>query len=93
MNDCCPTCKRKFAATKSTSGTKDLNTDLMKCRAALTCLTSAMRWPNEHISFYIAVAAEYTRLSNALSDYRLLWAIYRRSSKNAPYDQAEQEVA
>lgn len=91
MNGCCPTCKRKLPVPK-VLGVKELNDDLAKASAAMAVLSSAMRWPREHISFYKAVADEYLRLSRATRDYRLLWAIYRRSAKGVPYYQ-QSEVA
>lgn len=36
-------------------------------------------------SFLAAIALELTRMRLALTDHRLLWSIYRRAEKKAPY--------
>lgn len=36
-------------------------------------------------SFLAAVESELTRMRSALTDHRLLWSIYRRADKKAPY--------
>lgn len=46
-------------------------------------------------NFLAAIESELTRMRSALTDHRLLWSIYRRADKKAPYYEiaTEAEVA
>lgn len=98
-NKVCPCCGRKIIAKKSSAPKLDrrLEQDLGRANAAIAALATAesklvFRSFNESApspealaSFRAAVASERKRLSLALSDHRLLWAIYRRTDKSTPY--------
>lgn len=41
--------------------------------------------PSALTAFLAAIESELTRMRTALTDHRLLWSIYRRADKKAPY--------
>lgn len=78
---------------------KRLEQDIARANAAIAALATAeSRYtlrsvamtlsPEAFASLRIACESESKRLTRALSDHRLLWAIYRRADKTAPYYEA-----
>lgn len=83
----CPCCKQVIRAPKAVKAEKidpRITKDLAKVHAAIAALIAAESNP-----FYAdireAIAAEKLRMHRALDDRRLLWNIYRRIDKGAPY--------
>jgi hypothetical protein len=94
MSELCPTCGQVLPwKREARKGSKMLQDDLSKAQHAIDSLyavlsnpQSKMGW-NEHWSekemecFMEACQLEIERLTIALSNHKLLWAIYRRASK------------
>ena len=91
MKNVCPCCKRALPQAKCDGQSKELMKDLRKAEYAIDCLESALQWPGESESFRVAVQEELLRMNRALTDHRLLWAIYQRNSKTPCYAMAERE--
>jgi hypothetical protein len=105
MSNVCPCCGRKIIAKKSSAPKIDkrLEQDIARANAALAALATAeSRWrlrdeptpsPEAIASLRHAIESESKRMTRALTDHRLLWSIYRRADKSAPYWQAAEPVA
>ena len=86
---------QRKAASVVPKGDKRLEQDIARANAAITALATAeSRWrlrdeptpsPEALASFRQAVESESRRMTRALADHRLLWSIYRRTDKTAPY--------
>jgi hypothetical protein len=97
VSNICPCCKRRIPAPKSPID-KRLEQDIARANAAIAALATAEgRWrlrdeptpsPQAIASFRLAIESESRRMQRALTDRRLLWSIYRRSDKSAPYYEA-----
>jgi hypothetical protein len=78
---------------------KRLEMDIARAQAAITALANAdtklrLRGeptpsPEAITSWRKAIESETQRVRRAIVDHRLLWSIYRRTDKTAPYYQAE----
>jgi hypothetical protein len=107
MPNVCPCCHRRIPAPRKSASApkidKRLEQDLARANAALAALATAegrvrlrdepTPSPEAIASLRSAIQSEALRLTRALSDHRLLWAIYRRFDKSAPYWQAAEPVA
>lgn len=91
MKNICPCCKRSMPQPRTDTSTKALMHDLRLAENAIDALESALLWPNESESFREAVQLELERMTRALTNHRLLAAIYRRNSKTPCYAMAERE--
>ena len=98
MPNICPCCKRRIPASRKTATTdKRLEQDIARANAAIAALATAegrtrLRVCNEPtplpeaiVSLRQAIESESRRMTRALTDHRLLWSIYRRTDKTAPY--------
>lgn len=83
----CPCCKRRLPQAKTDGRNKALLHDLRLAENAIDALEAALLWPRESESFREAVQEELLRMNRALTDYGLLWRIYRRNSKVPSYVQ------
>lgn len=82
----CPCCNRRIPrAASAPKIDKRLAQDLARAESSLDALRKAFNSPGEHESFRVAVQDEIGRLLSAKSDHRLLWNIFRRRDKGAPY--------
>lgn len=93
MSNICPCCKRRIPAPrKSASAPKidrRLEQDLARANAAIAALaTCEQRLGLTGPEWRAAIESESQRMTRALTDHRLLWSIYRRADKSAPYWQA-----
>lgn len=88
----CPCCKRRMPQPKSDGRDKALLHDLRLAENAIDALESALQWPGESESFRVAVHEELVRMNRALTDYGLLWRIYRRNSKTPSYANAPARI-
>lgn len=83
----CPCCKRKIPSKRSAMVMdKRLAQDLIKAEAAIAICESALTNP-WYGNIRDAVEMEKTRLVRMLTDWRMLWACYRRRDKGEPYYQ------
>jgi len=87
----CPTCKRRMPSPKRTED-KRLTEDRFKAKRSLAILEAALSNP-WYFDLTEAIQEEQVRLVRALSDYRLLWTIYRRNGKGTPYYEQREEMA
>jgi hypothetical protein len=98
MPNICPCCKRRVPAPRKSATTdKRLEQDIARANAAIAALATAegrtrLRVYNEPApspeaiaSLRQAIESESKRMTRALTDHRLLWSIYRRTDKTAPY--------
>jgi hypothetical protein len=89
MNRICPCCKRRIPAPRKTAQSKTdkrLEQDIARANAALAALaTCEQRLGLTGPEWRQAIESESRRLTRALTDHRILWAIYRRADKSAPY--------
>lgn len=98
MRNVCPCCKRRIPTSRVCSKTdKRLEQDIARANAAIAALATAegrtrLRVYNEPTpspeaiaSLRSAIESETKRMTRALTDHRLLWSIYRRTDKTAPY--------
>lgn len=88
----CPTCKRRMPATAKPKMDRRLAADLASAEAAIVvCESAATGIDTRHMA--AAILAERDRLVRMLSDWRLLWRVYRRKDKGAPYYDVAGETA
>jgi len=71
---------------------KRLTEDRFKAKRSLAILEAALSNP-WYFDLTEAIQEEQVRLVRALSDYRLLWTIYRRNGKGTPYYEQREEMA
>jgi hypothetical protein len=96
MSNICPCCGRKIIAKKSSAPKIDrrLAQDLERANAAIAALaTCEQRLGLSGPEWRFAIESETRRMQRALTDHRLLWSIYRRTDKTAPYWQAAEPQA
>jgi hypothetical protein len=100
----CPCCHRRMPAPRKTAKTdKRLEQDLARANSAIAALATAgsrqtMRVcaeptpsPESAAALRAAIESETRRMQRALTDHRLLWSIYRRTDKSAPYYESSAE--
>lgn len=78
---CCPACHRKFPVTKVVD--KKLAEDQAKARASIVILKDFIS--TNRYGLGEACRQEQVRLESALTNHKLLWAIYRRRDKATGY--------
>ena len=83
MSNTCPCCKRRMPTPRVTVD-KRIVQDQAKVEAALASCDAALTNP-WFADLWDAIRDEKSRLYRALVDHRLLWALYRRADKKAPY--------
>jgi hypothetical protein len=103
MANICPCCKRRIPAPRKFNASKidkRLEQDIARAQAAIAALATAesrhalrsvCETPSpEYVStLRDAIESETRRMQRAITDHRLLWSIYRRADKTAPYYSAE----
>jgi hypothetical protein len=92
MSNICPCCGRKIIAKKSSAPKIDkrLEQDIARANAAISALaTCEQRLGLTGLEWRQAIESETQRMQRALTDHRLLWSIYRRTDKTAPYYSSE----
>lgn len=81
----CPTCNRRMPVAKVTMD-KRIVADVERAEKAISSLVNCQtRSDLAAPSMQKAIALELTRMRRAVTDYRLLWSIYRRTDKRGPY--------
>jgi hypothetical protein len=92
---------QRKAASVAPKVDKRLEQDIARAQSAIAALNTAENRilfrsfnepapsPEALASFRQAVGSESRRMQRALTDHRLLWSIYRRADKSAPYWQTE----
>jgi hypothetical protein len=97
MPNICPCCKRRIPTPRKAAQQKidkRLEQDIARANAALAALaTCEARLGLTGPEWRQAIESESQRMQRALTDHRLLWSIYRRTDKTAPYWQATEPVA
>jgi hypothetical protein len=85
----CPTCHRRIPASRKSATVKiykRLEQDIARANAAIEALaTCEQRLGLTGPEWRQAIESESRRLSRALTGHHVLWAIYRRTDKSAPY--------
>jgi hypothetical protein len=87
---------QRKAASSAPKIDKRLEQDIARAQAAIAALATAENRytlrsvcetpsPEELASLRQAIDSESRRMTRALTDHRLLWSIYRRTDKTAPY--------
>ena len=92
---------QRKAKTSEPKTDKRLEQDIARAQSAIAALTTAENRilfrsfnepapsPEALASFRSAVDSESRRMTRALTDHRLLWSIYRRTDKTAPYYESQ----
>lgn len=93
MSNICPCCHRRIPAPRKAATPKidkRLEQDIARANAAISALaTCEQRLGLTGLEWHQAIESESRRMTRALTDHRLLWSIYRRTDKTAPYYSAE----
>jgi hypothetical protein len=91
--DICPTCKRRMPKAKAPAEDKRLAQDIAKATNAIETMERLFTNRNDFADLTLeglaimhdAMRVEQARLRSAIENPRLLWGIYRRADKSAPY--------
>jgi hypothetical protein len=80
----CPCCKRKMPAPAAPKIDRRITQDLARANASILALMKAEANPF-YADIRAAIQDEKIRLRRMLTDHRLMWNVFRRRDKGAPY--------